>query len=363
MVKAELKVVGGKQHGTLIPLESKKFLVGREQDCQLRPTSESVSRHHCVFSIDEYGVRLRDLGSTNGTYVNGQRLTGPVNLQSGDQILIGKLEFEIILHGVAAPTRQQRIAAASIGSSSDTGFLLSDLAEVPESAIEGETIADRTSTKVLETTSNLPLADSAIISNDNTTVSPVAAAKPSPESVVSSPTVQSASQTPAPPPPSVSAPIPAMAVPAVPGMPGYGMPGMYPQPTYLQAPYASFAPPYMPNPYAMQPQFLPQPGYLDPAMQQQLAYQQQLAQQAMMSPFGQSPAAEETDAPEESASKKSFPAISLPPPEETGIKAPPPAAPPPTAEKTDPAAPPKAGQEKPNKEVAADIIKKYMSRG
>ena len=46
MLRAELKVIGGKQDGSTIPLATKKFLVGREQDCQLRPTSESVSRHH-----------------------------------------------------------------------------------------------------------------------------------------------------------------------------------------------------------------------------------------------------------------------------------------------------------------------------
>jgi hypothetical protein len=137
---------------------------------------------------------------------------------------------------------------------------------------------------------------------------------------------------------------------------------MYPQPAYLQAPYASFAPPYMPNPYVMQPQFMPQPAYMAPAMQPQLPYQQPLAPQSLMSPFGQ-PSADETEAAEDSASKEGFPALNLPPPEETGIKTPQAAAPPPTAEKSDAATPPKAGQERPNKDVAADIIKKYMSRG
>ena len=67
MLQAELKILGGKHQGKAIPLSTKKFLVGREQDCQLRPNSDLVSRHHCVFSIDDYAVRLRDLGSTNGT--------------------------------------------------------------------------------------------------------------------------------------------------------------------------------------------------------------------------------------------------------------------------------------------------------
>jgi len=90
-----LKVTEGKQAGTLIPLNRSKFLIGREEDCQLRPNSDLVSRHHCVFSIDDFTVRIRDLGSTNGTFVNGQRITGQVVLKQADQIRIGKLAFEI----------------------------------------------------------------------------------------------------------------------------------------------------------------------------------------------------------------------------------------------------------------------------
>jgi predicted component of type VI protein secretion system len=90
-----LKVIEGKQSGTLIPLNRNKFLIGREEDCQLRPNSDLVSRHHCVFTTDDFTVRIRDLGSTNGTYVNNQRISGQVVLKHGDQIRIGKLAFEI----------------------------------------------------------------------------------------------------------------------------------------------------------------------------------------------------------------------------------------------------------------------------
>ena len=89
MVAAELKVVGGKHAGQVIPLNRRKFLIGREQDCQLRPNSDMVSRHHCVFSVDDYSVRLRDLGSTNGTLVNGERIRKETVLAAGDRIVIG----------------------------------------------------------------------------------------------------------------------------------------------------------------------------------------------------------------------------------------------------------------------------------
>ncbi len=97
MLEARLKVVGGKHAGKEIPLSSGRFLVGREQDCHLRPASDLVSRHHCVFYVDDYAVRLRDLGSLNGTLVNSERLHGETTLKDGDQIQIGGLHLETVL--------------------------------------------------------------------------------------------------------------------------------------------------------------------------------------------------------------------------------------------------------------------------
>jgi predicted component of type VI protein secretion system len=102
-MQVALKVIEGKQTGTLIPLTREKFLIGREEDCQLRPNSDLVSRHHCVIAIDDFTVRIRDLGSTNGTFVNNQRITTQVVLKQGDQIRIGKLAFEIQIQVVTAP--------------------------------------------------------------------------------------------------------------------------------------------------------------------------------------------------------------------------------------------------------------------
>lgn len=96
MSQAELRVTSGKQAGNSIPLQQGKFLVGREEDCHLRPNSDLVSRHHCVFTVDDYGIRLRDLGSTNGTFLNGERIKGGVTLKLGDKVSIGKLEFELV---------------------------------------------------------------------------------------------------------------------------------------------------------------------------------------------------------------------------------------------------------------------------
>lgn len=95
IIGAELHVVGGKHGGQVISLSQKKFLIGREQDCHLRPNSELVSRHHCVFTVDGFSVRLRDLGSTNGTFVNGEQIRKEIVLSAGDRVVVGSLEFSL----------------------------------------------------------------------------------------------------------------------------------------------------------------------------------------------------------------------------------------------------------------------------
>ncbi len=97
MLRAELRVIEGKHQGKSLPLNVKQFLVGREADCHLRPNSDMVSRHHCVFIVDDYTVRVRDLGSTNGTFVNGERIQGQVVLNEGDRVDIGKLAFQLAI--------------------------------------------------------------------------------------------------------------------------------------------------------------------------------------------------------------------------------------------------------------------------
>ena len=100
MFKVRLKVIGGKHDGRTIAVKKNKFLIGREQDCHLRPKTDLISRHHCVFTIDDYGVRLRDLGSRNGTFVNGKRLTEEKKLEHGDQVSFAGLDFWAIIREV-----------------------------------------------------------------------------------------------------------------------------------------------------------------------------------------------------------------------------------------------------------------------
>ncbi len=113
MLQAELRVLTGKHAGSVIPLPAGKFLIGREHDCHLRPNSDLVSRHHCVFTVDEFTARLRDLGSTNGTLLNGERLRGTAVLKPGDEVTVGNLTFTVVIDGeppVEEPVAEEPVA-------------------------------------------------------------------------------------------------------------------------------------------------------------------------------------------------------------------------------------------------------------
>lgn len=93
----ELQVLSGACSGQRIRLNFRRFVVGAERDCDLRPPSPHLSRHHCVFKKDEYSLRIRDLGSTDGTFVNGRRIFSEAILKPGDQVRIADVTFHVSL--------------------------------------------------------------------------------------------------------------------------------------------------------------------------------------------------------------------------------------------------------------------------
>jgi pSer/pThr/pTyr-binding forkhead associated (FHA) protein len=112
-----IAIHGGMLDGEEIVFKHRALcIVGRSSDCDLKiPTSPffvSVSRHHCLFDVDPPSIRVRDLGSLNGTFINGARigeraheqsgasprqdaeLTG-VPLQDGDTVSVGSLVLSV----------------------------------------------------------------------------------------------------------------------------------------------------------------------------------------------------------------------------------------------------------------------------
>ncbi|MFI5986255.1 FHA domain-containing protein [Streptomyces sp. NPDC051555] len=69
--------------------------IGRDPGSGLRLVHETVSRHHAELSLRGGLWVLRDLGSTNGTTVNGQRVTGAAVVRAGDQVGFGTMQYRL----------------------------------------------------------------------------------------------------------------------------------------------------------------------------------------------------------------------------------------------------------------------------
>lgn len=122
----KLLVVQGKPEGKEIPVRVPRFIIGRSVECQLRPNSELISRHHCQISLDGDKASIMDLGSSNGTIVNGERITEEVSINDGDFVQVGPLGFQVMLSrevavvdtrvpvaAVTVPAMAQPVAAAA----------------------------------------------------------------------------------------------------------------------------------------------------------------------------------------------------------------------------------------------------------
>ncbi|MFQ5731780.1 MAG: FHA domain-containing protein [Planctomycetaceae bacterium] len=231
MLNASLKVVGGKHDTETIPLSSPKFLIGRESDCHLRPNSDMVSRHHCAFTIDDFAVRLRDLGSTNGTLVNGERIRGVVQLNAGDEITVGKLQFEFVLGDVpASATPESMHKETAELSIDDTNY------DVP--AVPPEAPAEAQSDTTIHTAEQIQQQTAA-----------AAVPPPQPETVPQQPPVPPGYQYAQYPQQQAYYP-PAMGYPP---QPGYYPQFPYPQPVVMGQPIPQ-------PPYPAQPPAAPAPG-------------------------------------------------------------------------------------------------------
>ena len=104
-----LKIIGGKHEGREIKISVPKFIIGRGDGAHLRPGSDMVSRKHCAIKVADGKVTIDDLGSRNGSFVNGQRITESYTAQSGDKIKIGRLQFELLIDPVKPGAKKPKV--------------------------------------------------------------------------------------------------------------------------------------------------------------------------------------------------------------------------------------------------------------
>src|SRR5947209_11668349 len=101
-----LKILQGSKAGKEFKIPTPKCLIGRGDECHLRPQSDASSRRHCVIITTENEVIVRDLKSRNGTFVNDERVAEEAVLLNGDILRVGPLQFEMMLE--QTPGRDKR---------------------------------------------------------------------------------------------------------------------------------------------------------------------------------------------------------------------------------------------------------------
>lgn len=133
-----LKFISGKYQGGEFPLKSEKqVVIGRSSELDMVLVEDMVSRKHAKILVQGGKITIEDLGSTNGTFVNGEKVkTG--RLKEGDRILIGTSILKLVRQGAGAPElddsqvkqKLEEVAAAQSAKQTKTA-MTGKLEEVP----------------------------------------------------------------------------------------------------------------------------------------------------------------------------------------------------------------------------------------
>ena len=130
----EFIIQSGKHSGRRLLLDNSRIVIGRDDLCQIRISSNDVSRQHCLVMLTEGGWVARDLGSQNGTFVNEVQIAGESQLAPGDKLRVGPMVLEL-----ADPEANTRKRAEADKSGTTDDDIVGWLAETEEVAGSGDT--------------------------------------------------------------------------------------------------------------------------------------------------------------------------------------------------------------------------------
>jgi S-DNA-T family DNA segregation ATPase FtsK/SpoIIIE len=102
--EAWLVIVEGPAAGTEFALDRARHVLGRGETASIRLEDDALSREHAALEIVDEGVRVRDLGSTNGIHVNGTQML-VADLKHGDRIEIGAGVFQLVIDALERSPR------------------------------------------------------------------------------------------------------------------------------------------------------------------------------------------------------------------------------------------------------------------
>jgi len=134
-----LKFISGKYQGGEFPLKpNKQVIIGRSSDLDMVLVEDMVSRKHAKITCQDGKVLIEDLGSTNGTFVNGEKIRQS-RLKEGDRILIGTSILKLVAQGTNAPAMDdqqvkkqlEEAAAAQAARQTRSSSMTGKIEEVP----------------------------------------------------------------------------------------------------------------------------------------------------------------------------------------------------------------------------------------
>ncbi|MBO11559.1 MAG: hypothetical protein CMJ68_12460 [Planctomycetaceae bacterium] len=93
-----LLIRSGRYKGKKLLLPNEEVVIGRAKSCQIRDKSEELAEEHCALQPTPEGLRVQDLDTEQGTFVNRERIDEPVFMRPGDLLRVGPLLYQLAGH-------------------------------------------------------------------------------------------------------------------------------------------------------------------------------------------------------------------------------------------------------------------------
>ncbi len=230
-VTAELIVKTGNDTHSVAVRDGEPLFAGRTAECDLLLTAPGVSRRHAVFMARNGEFGVKDMDSSNGTYLNGQRITRPMRLRSGDVIRIADyyIEFkipELAAAKIAEPEESARNTTVFVNkppSNASRRRQSSQLRPLPPPPKAADGTTEKLDEEAAATSRPAAGAEEAKAADEKAAtgkIAPASKTEPALPQAMVSPEPMPAAPAPTPPPPPVRAPsIPPSATAARPPIP------------------------------------------------------------------------------------------------------------------------------------------------
>lgn len=151
-MKAHLEILSGDRSGEKVSLSTHKtYILGREAAVDIPLPEKKISRRHASLTVSDAGIIIEDLQSLNGTFVNGNLIEGPTELQDRDRFQIGSHLFELVSSDKKSPEDYLTDSYVDSGpKETDPGLLLTPYVfEEEHSTSHGASISGKLSEVML----------------------------------------------------------------------------------------------------------------------------------------------------------------------------------------------------------------------